>query len=251
MQIDPWTLAFQAINFLVLAWLLQRFLYRPIRRIIDQRRAAVSQALTDAEAAQRHADEQAADYGQRMSAIDEKREQVLSEARAEIEEERKAILLQARSDAEAIHERQRLDMDAERRALAQEVREEAAGLAVDLAERLLADATPRSLAETFVGRLEERLSAMTPEQREGLFGAPGERRSVDVATAPPLDPATQARCRDTLASLLGGDCHVRFSEAPELIAGARLRFPTANLEISWAATLQATRKDLAAREATG
>ena len=48
MQIDWWTLALQAINALVLIWLLQHFLFRPVADIIAARRAAADQLLDDA-----------------------------------------------------------------------------------------------------------------------------------------------------------------------------------------------------------
>ena len=40
MEIDWWTLAIQTVNFLVVVWLLSRFLYRPVRRMIEAREAA-------------------------------------------------------------------------------------------------------------------------------------------------------------------------------------------------------------------
>ena len=47
MQIDWWTLGLQTVNFLIVIWLLSRFLYRPIRRIIEEREAA-DKAASDA-----------------------------------------------------------------------------------------------------------------------------------------------------------------------------------------------------------
>ena len=49
MSFDWWTFGLQVINFLVLVWLLQRFLYKPVRRIIEQRRELAGKALSEAE----------------------------------------------------------------------------------------------------------------------------------------------------------------------------------------------------------
>ena len=50
MLIDWFTVSAQIVNFLILVWLLQRFLYRPILDAIDAREQRVAAALTKAEA---------------------------------------------------------------------------------------------------------------------------------------------------------------------------------------------------------
>ena len=52
MSIDWVTVLAQIANFLVLLWLLKRFLYRPILNGIDAREAAIAQRISDADAAQ-------------------------------------------------------------------------------------------------------------------------------------------------------------------------------------------------------
>ncbi len=249
MPIDGWTLAFQAINFLVLVWLLQHFLYRPVRRIIEARRAEAGRALAEAEAAERRAEGAAGDYQRRAAALIAEREQMLTDARARIEEERSSMLAEARAEAAALHARERRTLDTEREALAGDIRAQAADLAIALARKLLADVAPATVAETFVGRAADHLAAMPADERTAVLAEPSGARRVRVETAPMLDAAAQARCRTRLAAILDGDDMIEFTEAPELIAGARLCLPAATLEVSWAATLDATKRDLAVHEA--
>ena len=254
MPIDGWTLAFQAVNFLVLVWLLRHFLYRPVRRIIDERRATAARALADAEAAQRQADETAREYQRRAEAVADERDQMLDDARAKIEGERQAMLAEARTEAEALQARTQRALGAEREAVAREIRVQAAELAIALARRLVADVAPGPLAETFVaetfvGRAADHLAALPRNERAALLAMPPGSRHIRVDTAPILDTVAQARCRTRLQAVLGGDCVIEFSEAPELIAGARLWLPAATLDLSWAATLEATKRDLAVHEA--
>ncbi|AOH87284.1 hypothetical protein AWL63_24355 (plasmid) [Sphingomonas panacis] len=49
MHIDWWTLALQAINVLILVWLLARFLYRPVMKVIADRQAAADALLSEAQ----------------------------------------------------------------------------------------------------------------------------------------------------------------------------------------------------------
>ncbi len=50
MTIDWWTLGIQAVNVIILVWLLARFFWRPVAAMIEQRRATAQQILTEAEA---------------------------------------------------------------------------------------------------------------------------------------------------------------------------------------------------------
>ena len=60
MQIDWWTLGLQTINFLIVIWLLSRFLYRPVRKIIEEREAADQAASDEAEQKLKEAEEKVA-----------------------------------------------------------------------------------------------------------------------------------------------------------------------------------------------
>jgi len=55
MQIDWWTLGLQTLNVLVLLWILNRFLFRPVAEMIAKRQATVAQSLEEAQAAQAEA----------------------------------------------------------------------------------------------------------------------------------------------------------------------------------------------------
>ena len=55
MQFDWWTLALQTVNFAVLVWLLHRFLYKPVLRMVDARRTDVEKQYADARAAEARA----------------------------------------------------------------------------------------------------------------------------------------------------------------------------------------------------
>ncbi len=98
MLIDWFTVAAQALNFLILAWLLKRFLYQPILQAIDAREKRIALALADA-------DRKMAEAEQERDAFQIKNE--------EFARQRDALLIQAVKEAKA--ERQRL-LDAARRA---------------------------------------------------------------------------------------------------------------------------------------
>ena len=49
MTIDWWTLGIQTVNVVILIWLLERFFWRPVAAMIEQRRATAQRILDEAE----------------------------------------------------------------------------------------------------------------------------------------------------------------------------------------------------------
>jgi F-type H+-transporting ATPase subunit b len=49
MLIDWFTVGAQVVNFLILVWLLKRFLYKPILHAIDERERRIAKELADAD----------------------------------------------------------------------------------------------------------------------------------------------------------------------------------------------------------
>lgn len=248
MHFDWWTLALEAVNFLILVWLLQRFLYKPVMAVVARRRQEVDAAFAEATEARRCADAEAETYRQKRASIEEERLAVLATARTEIEEERQRRLGEARAEAEALLARQRQVIADDRAGAFDDLRNGAADLAVSLATALLRDATDGALAEAFLERLRQRLIAMSEADRARLLGPVGEPTVLRVVTAPALDEIGRQRWRQRLAELVGEPCAVAFDVDDGLVAGARIHFPAAILELSWSSALKEARNDLVGDE---
>ena len=80
MLIDWFTVSAQAINFLILVWLLKRFLYRPVLAAIDAREKRIAQQLESAAKQQAEARAERDDFQRRSNALDQEREKILHAA---------------------------------------------------------------------------------------------------------------------------------------------------------------------------
>ena len=69
MLIDWFTVIAQVVNFLILVWLLKRFLYRPILNAIDAREKRIAAKIADADAKEAEAQKQREEYQQKNEAI--------------------------------------------------------------------------------------------------------------------------------------------------------------------------------------
>ncbi len=244
MRIDWWTLLLQATNFLVLVWLLQHFLYRPVQGIIAQRQRRTESVVAEANTAKAAAEQLRAELEQQRGAIAKERDQALEQAHASAKADAQRLLERARTDAEKRlgEERQRLGQ--ERIEAAEALRQETIELAMTVARRLLADAGAPGLDAPFLDRLVTRLQSLGEPERRELVGQLADGVALQLVTAEPLEPAAREAVRKQLQAALGADTVVEFAADPKLIAGAELHFPHTILRHSWRDSLEEIEAEL-------
>ena len=233
MRLDWSTLALQLVNFAILVWLLQRFLYRPILRVVDARRAALEGKLADAARAAETARQQLSDLQAQRAGLAGERAAALAKA----EEGGRQLLATRRAQAlretEALMEEARKTLTHERERAQDEVRRAALDLAAEMARRTLAEIPESLRAQAWLDRIDKHLQSLPPTELSELSGelAGGALR---VVTAWPVEAPEEWRTK--LRAALGSDIAVTFETAPQLIGGAELHFPHARLTFSiWSA----------------
>ena len=161
--VDLPKLIFQIVNFLLLLYLLNRFLFKRVFALLDERQARISKGLEDAEAAAR--DRELA-RAEREAALSEARKQaaeMLARANKIADDTRKEILETARADAEQVTERARQEINAEKERAMAELRAEVADLALAAAGKLVRREmdtdTQRRLVEEFLAEVHPSSSA--------------------------------------------------------------------------------------------
>src|ERR1700688_2739310 len=100
MLIDWFTVGAQALNFLILVWLLKHFLYKPILNAIDARKKDIAAQLADAQAKKADAQKEHDDFQNKNKAFDEQRSALLVKASDEAKTERERLLDEARKAAD-------------------------------------------------------------------------------------------------------------------------------------------------------
>ena len=92
MGIDLVTLIAQIINLVVLIWLMKRFLYQPVLKMISERQALIDAEIKKAHQARQEALLQEAQYTKKVADFDAKRSLMMSEAHQEVEAFKQKIL---------------------------------------------------------------------------------------------------------------------------------------------------------------
>ncbi|MGZ6372364.1 MAG: F0F1 ATP synthase subunit B [Candidatus Limnocylindria bacterium] len=161
--VDLFKLAFQIINFLLILYLLNRFLFRRVLALLDERQERIAKGLEDAEAAAR--DRELA-RAEREAALDEARKEaqtMIARATKIAEDSRAEIVGAARAEAEKVTARATEEIAAEKQRAIAELRSQVADLALDAAGRLV---KAEMNAPTQRRLVEEFLAEVSPSDKE-------------------------------------------------------------------------------------
>ncbi|MGO9982623.1 MAG: hypothetical protein ACLPIX_00250 [Rhodomicrobium sp.] len=244
MHIDWWTIVLQTINFVILAALLQRFLYKPVLRMTDARKAEVERQYADAKAMEDKAAAHLAAIEAARKDIGAEREAALREAALQAQEAADARRAEAAREAQALLAEGRKTLAAERQSALEEARRAALDLGAEFARRLLGQVPAQLRAEAWIERIEQHLDALPTSEREALASQLADGHALTVVTAAPLSPALADIWKDRLRRPLGTGIAIGFEVNPELIAGAELRFPAAILRLTWQSALATLRSEI-------
>jgi F-type H+-transporting ATPase subunit b len=232
MPIDWFTVVAQAINFLILVWLLKRFLYKPILHAIDEREKGIAAQLAEAEAKKAEAQKERDDFQHKNEVFDQARAALLKKAEDEAKVERQRLLDGARKDADALRAKRQDALRDEQLNLGQEIARWTQKEVFAVSRKALADLATASLEERMVDVFVHRLSALTGAAKEELVAAlKASNQPARVRSALDLPPAQRKAIENTVNEAFGAEVHVRFETAPELVSGIELS--TNGQKVAW------------------
>lgn len=241
MAIDLWGLALQAINVLILVWLLSRFLWRPVANAIAQRQKTVRTVLDDATATQTRASIVRAEVENARSGLAAERQTLLSDAMASIEATKAAKVTQARQEAENLVQAAQITSDREIRTFRKENAAKSAEFAVEIAQKLL-ERVDRGLAQnTFQTFLIDDVHNMSGKDRAALTSS---EDGVTLFSASDLADKDKSLITTTLKDAVGDIGPLTFKTDPSLIAGFEIRATHFSLHNSWRADLDRILSDV-------
>lgn len=223
MQIDWLTVAAQIINFLVLVWLLKRFLYKPITNAMRRREERIEERLAEAKEAREEAERQERDLREKEADLDARTDRILNDAREDAEDLRERKKDEIREEMKQKRAAWQSHLAKEREDFAASLRRKAGKQVLRITERILSDYTDSDAAERAGKSFAARLKALDADKREKMVQAAarkGEPALVETATA--LESAGKGRITRAIHDALSGDIDVEYREDPELILGLRL-----------------------------
>ena len=155
--VNLWTMIFAWVNLLILYLLFKKFLFVPIKNMIDSRQKEIDDMYENAENAQKNAKELQAQYEDKISKAEEENEQIVKSAvrRAQLKEEE--ILKEAGRQADRTLERAQEQIALEKKQAINDVKDQVAEVAIGIAsaviERDVSESEHKQLIDDFIGNM--------------------------------------------------------------------------------------------------
>lgn len=241
MSLDWWTLGLQTINVVVLVWLLSRFLFKPVARIIAERQQAAERLLAEADQARQAADETRTRIEAEHQALQAQRDAALAQVEQDVQQAREQLLQAARAEADEHRRLAEAQWQTQQAQMRQTLEAQAAQLALEIAARLLQRLPESARVIGFIDGLAEATARLPEAVRQGLAE---QSDALVLHAARALDEAELAACLDALSGVLARQPTLEVRVDPSLIAGLELQGRTAQVHNSLRADLARVQQEL-------
>ena len=221
LDINLSTLLLQVANFLIMAYILARFLFRPLKEMLDKRASRVTRAVNEAERATREAEALRLEYEKKRENIDAEIAALKNEARVVIDETRQQMLQEAHQEIEAMRARAQEEIEQQRADALRLHRSKIGELVATLTRRMTEDVLNPQLHRAYLDAFLDQLRSV---QLDGRISTDSkETVSAELITATLLVQENKAHIATTLETVVSRPVDLTCRVDPGLIAGAMVR----------------------------
>jgi F-type H+-transporting ATPase subunit b len=223
MLIDWFTVIAQVVNFLILVWLLKRFLYQPILNAIDAREQRIAAELADADAKRVEAQNERTKLVHKNDEFNKQRAILLSKVMDEVKLERQRLLVEAQKDANDLSDKWKDSLRREKVNLSEKITTQIQQEVFSITRKALTDLASINLEEHIVEVFIRRMHELNSEEkgRMKVLFHPSDK-IILVRTAFKLSKEQKVAIEDTVTAIAGIKTQVQFETVPNLVSGIEL-----------------------------
>jgi F-type H+-transporting ATPase subunit b len=223
MLIDWFTVGAQVLNFLVLVWLMKRFLYKPILSAIDAREKATEATIADSEAKKSAAQKEHDEFDRKNKEFDQNRAALLSKAAADAKAQGQKIADDAKKTAEDLSVKQQKSLQDQAKTLREAISHRAQTEVFAIARKALTDLAGVDLEERMVDSFVRQLQGLDQQAKSQLTKAPDNSKEIAlVRSAFELNAGLRTKLENVIKGELSQKFEVRFETKSDLIGGVEL-----------------------------
>ena len=232
MEIDWFTVIAQIINFLILVWLLMRFLYKPILAAIDEREKNIASQLEDAANKKSEARQEKELFIRKNEEFDREHATQLEEAQKRVEAKKKRLYEEARQETNALRLKLEESVKQQEQELQETIKRRTKEEVFAIAGKTLSDLANAELEEQVVNVFIKKMRNLNEEDqkkfKKALRVSDGLIRIKSVFE---LSENLKQNLEMTMKELGEKDTKFQYTLEPELVSGIVLE--TADFQLSW------------------
>ena len=232
MLINWFTVIAQIINFLVLVFLLQRFLYKPIMQTIKKRQKMIDARWKDAEIAQEEAQQEADNYRQQQQELQQQKETVTAQMLQKVEQEHQQLLIKSRREVEEMQMKWREALSQEQNDFIRSLRQQIAEQTNSIVRHALQDLANADLEQQIIISFCQRLQEMDENQKQIIAQSlQNSSQPIIIKSSFEISPESRQQIIKALQIQIVSNNPLEFQTSPDLICGIQIKL--AAYVISW------------------
>ena len=157
--LDGWTFLAQICNLMIQLVIFKKFLLKPIKQVIADRKAKADSEIADAQKLRTEAEAMKAEYEQNLQNARTEANQIVATAQKTATARSEEIVGEARAQAAALKQKAEADIAQERKKAVNEVKDEIGGMAMEISskvvEREIKEADHQDLIDEFIKNVGE------------------------------------------------------------------------------------------------
>ena len=217
MLINWFTVLVQIVNFLILIYLLKRFLFKPILRAMAKREKNMADALNRAEQAEYTAKDRARELEAEKAAFAQAREALMAEARDQVAQWREDTVKEARDEVGALRGAWMSNITRDRQAFLDGLKQRMVEQVVHIGGKVIRDLADQGLNRQVLRVFLEKVADEKDELSRNAM-----KRGIVVQSGIPLEDDDVQTVRERLSQWFPGVNRIQFESAPELGLGIQL-----------------------------
>lgn len=220
MLFDWFTVFAQIVNFLILMWLLKRFLYKPVLNAIDAREKRIADLLIETQQNQQNMFQQESELTRKNQSFAVQRESLLEQTKIEAADAKAQLLNKASAEVE-IQRKQWLDaLEKEQSNFEHEIRQGTQDAVFQVARKALQDLSNIELQSHIVNVFIERLETLSSEQQAQF--ASTEQSPLVICSAIALSDENKRELKRAIDKHIAGHSTLHFDLNPSLVSGIEM-----------------------------
>jgi len=239
LDINLSTLLLQVANFLVMVFILTRFLFKPLKEMLDRRAAQVTKAMDEAERAAHEAERLRLGYEKKHANIDSEIAALKNEARIVIDETRQQMLQEAHQEINVMRTRAQEEIEQQRAEALRLHRNKIGDLVTMLTTSMLKDVLNPRLHQAYLDAFLDQLRYVQLDNHVPTNGE--ETIPAEVITAIPLTEENETQVTDILGEVVPHPIDLMYRVDSGLVAGAMVRLGDTLIDGSLQGQLQQLR----------
>jgi F-type H+-transporting ATPase subunit b len=232
MQINWFTVIAQVLNFLVLVWLMKRYLYKPILSAIDEREKKIKGQLEDAKNDKAEAKAEQDEFSKKNQVFDQQKKDLMDKATAEAGAQGQQLLEEAKSKAKTLQDKLEKAAKEQQADLNHQLEQKTEQEVFAITKKVLADLADVNFEEQSVKVFIKRISEIK-EDKKDLF-----KKALHTASGPilvqsafDLPEKQQTEVKSAVTKMLGTKPSFEFKISPALLGGIELT--TNGYKLAW------------------